>query len=157
MTVLQVLGIHPYKLGSFEDYILTFAKKRYELGYKVINNGATATGIDLTESAVALARELLELNQGNPQNYEHCVADAENLSFDDGHFDLVYSFGVLHHTTNTEVAFKEAFRVLKPCGTLNLIVYHIPPWAGWILWIQHALLKGKPFQSRALDIPRTMV
>lgn len=36
MTVLQVLRIHPYKLGSFEAYILTFAKKMFELGNKVI-------------------------------------------------------------------------------------------------------------------------
>lgn len=36
MTVLQVLGLHPYKLGSFEDYILAFAQQMNSRGYKVV-------------------------------------------------------------------------------------------------------------------------
>jgi len=36
MTVLQVLGLHPYKLGSFEDYILAFAQQMNSRGYKAV-------------------------------------------------------------------------------------------------------------------------
>lgn len=36
MTVLQILGIHPYKLGGFEEYIMTFAKRMHESGHKTL-------------------------------------------------------------------------------------------------------------------------
>ena len=40
------------------------------------------------------------------------VADAEHLPFDDGQFDIVYSWGVLHHTPVPARALSEAERVL---------------------------------------------
>ena len=36
MTVLQVIALHPYKLGGFEEYILSFAKKINISGHKVV-------------------------------------------------------------------------------------------------------------------------
>lgn len=110
-------------------------------------NGARATGVDLTESAIALTRERLQLNQIDPDTYDLRVADAENLPFDDDEFDIVYSWGVLHHTPDTQRAFREAWRVLKPGGILKAMVYHTPSWTGWMLWVQHALLRGRPFRS----------
>jgi ubiquinone/menaquinone biosynthesis C-methylase UbiE len=74
-------------------------------------------------------------------------ADAENLPFDDGTFDLVYSWGVLHHTPDTSAAFAEALRVLKPGGTIKAMVYHTPSWTGWMLWAIHGLLRGRPLKS----------
>jgi ubiquinone/menaquinone biosynthesis C-methylase UbiE len=145
---------------TLEPYILDFAnfpqakgKRVLEIGvgagtdfYHWVSNGAIATGIDLTESAIALTRERLELSQVPSNSYELRVADAENLPFEDQKFDIIYSWGVLHHTPNTELAFKEVFRILKPGGILKAMIYHIPSWTGWMLWVQHALLKAKLFQ-----------
>ena len=36
MTILQILAIHPNKLGGFEDYIITFAKMMHELGHNTV-------------------------------------------------------------------------------------------------------------------------
>lgn len=36
MTVLQVLGIHPKKLGGFENYILAFARLMHERGHRTV-------------------------------------------------------------------------------------------------------------------------
>ena len=36
MVILQILGIHPIKLGGFEDYILNFAKTTKERGYRTV-------------------------------------------------------------------------------------------------------------------------
>ena len=64
--------------------------------------GAYVTGVDLTDHAVELVRARLEL-EGLPGQVMQ--ADAEQLPFDDGTFDRVYSWGVLHHTPDTERRF----------------------------------------------------
>lgn len=145
--------LEPYIL-EFADFQTARCKRILEIGvgagsdfFNWVNNGAIATGLDFTESAIALTRERFEVNHVSHGKYILLRADAEKLPFDDNKFDLVYSWGVLHHTPNTELAFKEAFRVLKPNGTLKAMIYHIPSWSGWALWAQHALLKGRLFQS----------
>ena len=52
------------------------------------------------------------------------LADAESLPFEDGTFDAVYTFGVIHHTPNTQKAVEEIHRVLKPGGRAIIGVYH---------------------------------
>jgi ubiquinone/menaquinone biosynthesis C-methylase UbiE len=80
------------------------------------------------------------------------IGDAENLRFDDNTFNLVYSWGVLHHTPDTEKGFSECFRVLKLGGKLKVMIYHVPSWTGWMLWIRYGLLKGNPFLSPRVAI-----
>jgi ubiquinone/menaquinone biosynthesis C-methylase UbiE len=101
--------------------------------------GAHATGIDLTRSAIehTQRRLLLEGLTG-----ELLTADAETLPFPDRHFDLVYSWGVLHHTPDTAKAIAEAIRVLKPGGRLILMLYARRSWVGFGLWARYALLTG---------------
>ncbi|MDQ3907865.1 MAG: methyltransferase domain-containing protein [Acidobacteriota bacterium] len=90
-------------------------------GARFARAGAAYTGVDLTEAAVSLARKNFEL-----QNLagEFRTADAENLDFADGTFDLVYSHGVLHHTPDTERAVAEVRRVLRPGGRAVVMLYH---------------------------------
>jgi len=83
--------------------------------------GANYTGIDLTETSIALAKRRFDL-ENLPGDLR--VADAENLPFPDSTFDLVYSHGVLHHTPAFERAINEAHRVLKPGGTAMVMLYH---------------------------------
>ncbi len=45
-------------------------------------------------------------------------ADATALPFEDGRFDLVLSFAMLHHVVEWEKALAEAVRVLRPGGRL---------------------------------------
>ncbi len=105
-------------------------------------------GVDLTERAVSIVQERLLLREVPGDRYELRQADAENLPFADERFDLVYSWGVLHHTPDTARAFREARRVLKPGGTLKAMIYHVPSWAGLLLSVRRGLLRGKPFLSQ---------
>lgn len=43
---------------------------------------------------------------------------AEELPFEDKFFDFLFSINVIHHVTSTISYFHEAFRVLKPTGTI---------------------------------------
>ncbi|HTP81012.1 MAG TPA: class I SAM-dependent methyltransferase [Bacteroidota bacterium] len=83
--------------------------------------GAEVTGIDLTPQSIDFVRKRFRL-EGLPLRAD--VADAEHLPFDDDSFDVVYSFGVLHHTPNTQRAVREVYRVLKPGGEAVVMLYH---------------------------------
>ena len=90
-------------------------------GAQFAEAGADYTGVDLTEAAVELARRRFELFN-LPGSFQ--TADAENLSFPNASFDLVYSHGVLHHTPETEKAIQEIHRVLRPGGRAVVMLYH---------------------------------
>jgi SAM-dependent methyltransferase len=49
------------------------------------------------------------------------VADAEELPFEDGSFDLVHSRDSLHHMASPERALREYRRVLRPGGTALIV------------------------------------
>jgi ubiquinone/menaquinone biosynthesis C-methylase UbiE len=83
--------------------------------------GFHVTAVDLTESAIGVARESARL-RGVDVDFR--VGNAEALDFPDQSFDVVYSFGVLHHTPDIEQALAEVRRVLKPGGTAYVMLYH---------------------------------
>lgn len=120
--------------------------------------GAKLTGIDLTERAIQFTQKRFSLF-GLTSDLK--VADAENLPFSDNSFDLVYSWGVLHHSPDTRKAISEVYRVLKPGGTAKIMIYHKWSMIGLMLWIRYGLLKLNPFikletlYSRYLESPGT--
>ena len=112
---------------ALEPYILDFArfceakdKRVLEIGVglgadsqKFVEAGAVSYGIDLTERAVEHTRQRLS---AFGLSSVLLVGDAESLDFPDEYFDLVYSWGVVHHSPNTPKAIDEIFRVLKHGG-----------------------------------------
>ena len=113
-----------------------------------VENGARVTGIDLTEAAIRLTAEHLAVKGLDVEEHELRTADAERLPFEDSTFDILYSYGVFHHTPDTEAALAEAHRVLKPDGELRAMIYHVPCWTGFMLWVRYGLLAGRPFLSQ---------
>lgn len=87
------------------------------------------TGVDLTAEAVYATKIHFDhlglkgtIVQGN----------AEALTFPDKSFDMVYSHGVLHHTTNTQQTFHEVNRVLRTGGEFIVMLYSKGSFNYWI-------------------------
>jgi len=104
------------------------------------------TGIDLTPRAVEFTKQRFQLF-GYESRLE--VGDAENLPFPDNSFDLIYSWGVLHHSPDTPRAIEQVQRVLRPGGTARIMIYHYFSVVGYMLWVRYGPMSGKPFRSLA--------
>jgi SAM-dependent methyltransferase len=92
-------------------------------------HGARYTGVDLTEEAVEATRQHFAfLGLGG----EFQCENAEQLGFADDSFDIVYSFGVLHHTPNPQRAVDEVHRVLRPGGSALVMLYHRHSFNYWV-------------------------
>ena len=74
-------------------------------------SGAKVTGVDLTDWAVETTRRRLEAF-GLQADVRQ--ADAEQLPFEDASFDLVFSWGVIHHSSDMDRALSELVRVTGP-------------------------------------------
>jgi ubiquinone/menaquinone biosynthesis C-methylase UbiE len=136
---------------SFGQFKSFEGKKTLEIGVglgsdhqKLAENGAVLTGIDLTPRAINHTKRRFEL-MGLNSNLQ--IADAENLPFEDNSFDAVYSWGVLHHSPDTQKAVNEVYRVLKSGGLAKIMIYNKYSLIGYMLWARYALLKFKPFKS----------
>lgn len=146
---------------ELEPYIPGFARFTEACGKDVLEIGV-GMGADHAEWAKAKARSLTGIDL-TPRAVEHTynrltvyglgsdvrVGDAENLPFADNSFDIVYSWGVLHHSPDTKKAVQEVHRVLRPGGVARIMIYHKYSLTGYMLWLRYALLQGNP--ARSLD------
>jgi SAM-dependent methyltransferase len=86
-------------------------------------------------------------------SFVQCTPDT--VPFPDGHFDLIFSLGVLHHLPDTAAAIASLERKLAPGGTLLLYLYYAldnrPRWhrALWMLSdLARRLISRLPFTLR---------
>jgi SAM-dependent methyltransferase len=101
-------------------------------------------GIDVTERAVGFTGARLALH-GHPPRL--AVADAQALPFPDGSFDLVYSWGVLHHVPSPRAAVAEVRRVLRNGGEARVMLYHRRSYVGLMLWLRYGALALRPWRG----------
>lgn len=110
--------------------------------------GANACGVDLSSVSIEMARRRCEL--GGYQS-ELCTGDAEKLPFPDNTFDIVYSYGVLHHSPDTSQCFREVFRVLRPGGQARIMIYHHPSLTAVMLWLRYGVWRAKSIRRSVSD------
>ena len=87
--------------------------------------GAIVSGVDLSSSAIALARQNFA-QQGLTADLRE--ADGEKLPFADDSFDLVFAHGVVQYTASDRALVNECRRVLKPGGAAVFQVYNRVSW-----------------------------
>ncbi len=146
---------HRYAVEPFIHQVAQFTRHR---GKKILEVGVGAGtdhlqwrragcecyGVDLTDAAIETTRARLVL-YGLQSTLRRI--DAERLPFADEQFDLVYSWGVIHHSEDPRQIAREIRRVLKPGGAFIGMVYGLHSPAVLKLWLRHALLRGRPWRS----------
>jgi ubiquinone/menaquinone biosynthesis C-methylase UbiE len=77
------------------------------------------------------------------------VASGESLPYPDASFDLVYSWGVIHHAERPHRIVREIRRLLAPGGEARVMLYGRHSWAAYKLWVRHALVVARPRRTLA--------
>jgi SAM-dependent methyltransferase len=106
--------------------------------------GCECHGVDLTDAAIETTRARLAL-YGLESDLRR--NDAESLPFPSDEFDVVYSWGVIHHSAHPDSIIAEIHRVLKPGGEFIGMMYGRHSVIALRFWVRHALLKGRPWRS----------
>ena len=89
--------------------------------------GAYYYGIDCSKESIKLTIERFKVYELSGQ-FE--INDAENFSYNilQRKFDLVYSFGVIHHTPNPKLIVSNVKKVLSDDGEFRLMLYAKNSW-----------------------------
>jgi len=136
-------GQNDQPFGRFLKPDLVSGKQVLEIGCgmgthaeMLVRNGARLTAIDQTTLAVESTRRRLELKQLDALVLQQ---DAEKLTLPDRSFDVVWTWGVIHHSSSTEQCVSEISRVLRPGGRLVMMVYYRP---SLVLYLHCGLIRG---------------
>jgi SAM-dependent methyltransferase len=120
---------HLLRLVNFDGYR---GKQVLEVGcgagtdlVRFARGGASVTGVDLSSSAIALARQNFAIQNLQADLRE---ANGEQLPFPDNRFDFVYAHGVVQYTADDRKLVEECRRVVKPGGTVVVQVYNRISW-----------------------------
>jgi SAM-dependent methyltransferase len=85
--------------------------------------GAKVIGVDMSQSV-----EQSYENVGKLENVEIVQADILNLPFFEKTFDIIFSLGVIHHTSDCHFAFEQLAKLIKPNGKMAVWVYSDDGW-----------------------------
>ena len=138
-----------YHIPGFADFERWRRKRVLEIGCGIgtdtINfarHGAAVTAVDLTEKSLEVARKRSEVF-GLQDRIRFIQANAEELSsfVPVQPYDLVYSFGVIHHTPRPEQVLDEIRKYVTPGTEVRIMVYN--RWSWKVLWILFAYGKGQ--------------
>lgn len=97
--------------------------------------GAQVTAVDLSERSIEIARQRMEV-YGVADRVSFHAGSAENLAsvVPPETYDLIYSFGVIHHTPHPERVLEQLQQYTGPRTTVKIMVYNRRSWkVAWIV------------------------
>ena len=135
-----------------KDYVvLDVATGTADVAFKLAPRTKQVTGIDIASNMIDLANK--KKDKKRAVNTDFLVGDAENLPFEDSEFDLIWSWGVIHHSPNTIKCAQEIERILKINGELRIMLYHSNSFYNWINVIfRYGILQGKLLKMSIQDL-----
>jgi SAM-dependent methyltransferase len=118
---------------DFADFDKYYNKKVLEVGCGIgtasqsfCEKGAIYTGIDLSDYSVELAKKRFQIFKLNGTLLTGNIEEITNIN--NQKFDLIYSFGVLHHTVNIDKAIDNIYNMLDDNGEFKLMLYAKNSW-----------------------------
>src|SRR5436190_1215369 len=139
--VLGITDASPASLKKFDDWFFDFYPYVFDhvrlselagkdvlevgLGYgslsqQIADSGARFCGLDIAQGPVEMVRHRLRQARLPGRAEQGNILAAP---FQDGSFDRIVSIGCFHHTGDMRKAVAECWRLLRPGGSLMVMVY----------------------------------
>jgi 2-polyprenyl-3-methyl-5-hydroxy-6-metoxy-1,4-benzoquinol methylase len=143
-------------IPGFAEFERWNGKKVMEIGCGIgtamINfakHGAQVTAVDLSDQSLELAKQRAEV-YGLRDRVSFYQANAEELPnyVPVEPYDLVYSFGVIHHTPHPDRVIDQIRKYVQPGSTVKIMVYYRYSWK--VLWIILNYGKGQFWRMNEL-------
>ena len=112
------------------------------VGFSEYSSCKYLAGVEVSPSSLSEAKKRLQLHRADVELF--LLEDkSEVLPFGDASFDHIHSSGVLHHTPDPSKVLAELTRVLKPGGTMNIMVYNYESlWLHLYVAYQRSIVEG---------------
>lgn len=126
-------------IPKFAEFDLWKGKKVLEVGCGIGTDainfaraGAEYTGVELSEKSLNITKKRFEAFELKGRLL---LGNAEKLEdlFKGEKFDLVYSFGVIHHTPNPNIVFKKIESLLNLYSEFRFMVYAKNSWKNFMI------------------------
>ena len=98
--------------------------------------GAYVASLDISNVSLEIARVRASA-EGVASRIWFRQGNMENPQLIRGDYDLVYSFGAIHHTPNPSLALRQAHALLAPAGEIRLMLYHRCSWKVFIILLRN--------------------
>jgi SAM-dependent methyltransferase len=105
------------------------------IGTAAINfarHGADYTGFELSEKSLAMAQRRFEV-YGFPGRFYQGNAETLDQYLPAGQYDLIYSWGVIHHSPEPKKIIEQIKNYLAPNGTFKLMLYAKNSWKSFMI------------------------
>jgi len=117
-------------IPKFAEFSKWSGKKVLEIGCGIgtdaVNfskNGAEYTGVELSSASLELTKKRFDVFQLKGEFFNIDAQNFEELSKVGSDFDLIYSFGVIHHSPDPQKIIDNCYQLLKHDGILKIMVY----------------------------------
>jgi ubiquinone/menaquinone biosynthesis C-methylase UbiE len=121
-------------IPAFADFPSWAGKRVLEIGCGIgtdatnfARNGAIYTGVELSSASLKLAKQRFDVFGLSGRFIEGNAEEIDQVLKGES-FDLVYSFGVLHHTPSLESALKSIRNVMRSGSQFKMMVYAKNSW-----------------------------